>query len=126
MILGSWLMFGCYAASSALLKPSLPEALRTYLDGRVMPSWQVWIGGVVLLLSIWNAIELFRFKRRAKVWYLGLVAAGFALVPWLPPTVESQWAAACMFIQSMLAGGLIVAMFWSPVADRFEKVAGAA
>jgi hypothetical protein len=77
MVLGSWVLFAAYALSSALLKPTLPVEPRTYLDARAIPSWQVIMGLVVLILSIWNAIELFRFKRRARLWYIGLVAAGF-------------------------------------------------
>jgi hypothetical protein len=76
----------------------------------------------LFLASIWNLVELLRFKRRARPVYAGLIAYCALITPLAGPYVEPGLAVATYYIASVLSGIAFAAMWWAPtILTRFDE-----
>ena len=119
LLLAFWLLFAAYFLFHSITLAQIPAALRAPTQHQPTPAWQQWIGGLNFLVSIWNTVELFFFKRRARWIYIVVLAVGLVNSLGGPPMIEPPAAALWVLLQSMVAGALLVAMFFSPVASLF-------
>jgi hypothetical protein len=119
LVLALWGLALLYALASAFGEHTLPQALRSYVTARRVSAFEAVMAAIAVVVGVWNSYELYHFRRRSRVVFLVYLSAWFLFVPWLPPTVESSWAFALSCLEQMAVGALVVAMFWSPVADHF-------
>jgi len=120
LVVGFWLLFGAYFSAHSMTAGQLPLAISAAAQHQPpVPAWQTWIGLLNLLVSIWNAWELIYFKRRARWVFVAVVAVGLVDSLWGPLMIEAPAATLTILLQSMVAGALLVAMFFSPVAKEF-------
>jgi hypothetical protein len=102
----------------------MPAAFRDQL--RQVPTWQPWVAGLNFLASVWNTVELFFFKRRARPIYVAILIIGFLTSLWGPYLVEHPLAVVWAFLQCVAAGAVVTAMYASSVASRFASNGAAA
>ena len=125
LLVGFWLLFGAYFIAHSATAAQVPSDITAAAGHQApVPVWQGWIGGLNLLVSIWNTWELIYFKRRARWIFVAWLAIGLVNSLWGPITVEAPAALLAMLLQSMVAGALIVAMFFSPIAGQFARRRG--
>lgn len=128
ILLASWIVAIVGAVLSMVLASTLPEPLRSHvqhafdterpLTGR---ETAVMIAAIPLIvIGIWNLVELLRFRARARVVYCVLVGACLVITPLAGPFVEPGVTIAAYYAAGLLFGGAIAAMWWSPtVAAKF-------
>lgn len=129
------LVIGAMAAS-LLGRASLPEALRSYEDGRSAdPSTAEVL--LLILPLVWLLagrgvawIGLFVFWRPARMWYLVTTVGGLATVPFFGPYVETGWTYALSSAGQLVGGFVLALIYCSPLKElyarkpRLEEAAG--
>jgi hypothetical protein len=128
LLIAAWALELLGGVLSAFTDPHLAPPLRAYLEARAqqMPSATPIVILLFLIASLWNAYELYCFKKRARLVFPALVVVGYALVAITGPRVFSGWDEACFGIAQTILGGLLVATFLAPLSARFVRPDGAA
>jgi hypothetical protein len=131
VLVASWLLVIVGAVVSTMVTSKLPEPLRAHVESTFDPDRPLTSQELVLVILvvpllvvlIWNLIELLRFRARARPVYMGVMLAGLVLTPLTGPYVETGIVTAMYYASVLLAGIVIAAMWWVPaVATRFEQV----
>jgi hypothetical protein len=110
-------------------EPSLPPALREYLDSDVnepLTSWDFVVFFLLLsllIVGVVNTVGLYRFKPWARKLTLWGFVAGYAVTPILfrEPAVITPLAETFFTLGNALSGFILALIYFSPVARHFES-----
>ena len=127
IIVAEWVLVALGTVAYLIALPRLPEPLRVYEEGRAAGpnsasdvALMVFVM-VLLPFAVWNAIELYRFRPRARRWFTVLLLVGFLTVPLGGPYVDSGWSQPFYYANMFLAGIVFATIHWTPLASRFER-----
>jgi len=109
---------------SLLSERTLPAPLRDYLNAQATSNPTsdmvvIAVFGPLIILSIWNIVQLYRFKRYSRPILIVLLVSETLAMLFLGPDIQSPFSA--MFSQaSTLLWGIVVAMMYcTPYAECF-------
>jgi hypothetical protein len=130
LLVSSWIIATLGATMSMALTSTLPEPLRIYVEGQFDPETPLSnreialmvVAVPLILISIWNLVELLRFRPRARPIYATILFACLVLTPWAGPFVEPGIAVAAYYATGILSGIALALMWWSdPIAAKFDE-----
>jgi hypothetical protein len=123
-----WVICPAGVVVSFVEKPSLPPALRGYLDSKV----NVPLAGrdyfvfllmlSLLVIGVVNTVGLYRFRPWARTLYVWGFVAGYGIVTFLfrEPLVVTPLAHTLFSLGNALSGFVLASLFFSPVARLFD------
>jgi hypothetical protein len=127
LILATWGLAILAGIAYVLTIRLLPEPLRSFEQARLTGEMDTSesIAGILALiliaLSIWNTVELYRLRPRARSWYVRILLVSLALVPMGGPYVDSGWGQLFYYAAALLGGMILGALFWSDIAQHFQR-----
>ena len=125
LIILQWLLGLSAVAVSWVTNKHLPPELRAYWEARMNAESEagasilVAVSLAVLFASVIIDVGLYRFRPWAKALLLPSHIIALVMMPLYGPTVLSGWVEPLNYLYSLVNGGILFLVYWSPVSRMF-------
>jgi hypothetical protein len=129
LIILNWMTAIAAVVVSTATRKYLPSELTSYLEAKSRSGSSqfnrvvIWLEIILLAISLIDSVGLFLLRRWAKLLLLPLYALAMGLLPTNPVYIQTGWTRLLLSLSTLIGGIILGMIFFSPLAEVFDRTA---